>query len=165
MKDPDTPHHAPPGVYSVEVMTIVPGDPRIWGAANESEAHAWAYRKNETYLARKAALEDDMIARLDRVFPGAGAGVVYRETATPLTHSRYTRARGGTGYGIAATPGQFMRHRPGYVGPIEGLFLCGASTRAGHGILGAMTSGWKAASHVGRALSKRLPSLPDRADG
>ncbi len=36
-------------------------------------------------------------------------------------HVRYTGATDGTGYGIAATPGQFFDKRPGYRTPIAGL--------------------------------------------
>ena len=58
-----------------------------------------------------------------------------------------------------------MRDRPDDTGPLDGLYSCGAPSRSGHGILGAMTSGWKAACRVGRSLGRRLPPLPDRADG
>ena len=76
-----------------------------------------------------------------------------RESATPVTHARFTRASGGTGYGIAATPAQFLRNRPGYRGPLPGLYLCGASTRSGHGIVGAMMSGQASARAVTRGLA------------
>jgi phytoene dehydrogenase-like protein len=81
------------------------------------------------------------IGRLDQLFPGTAARICYRESATPLSHSRFTRASDGSGYGLAATPDQFLDKRPGYRGPIEGLYLCGASTRAGHGMAGAMMGG------------------------
>ncbi|MHC4837055.1 MAG: FAD-dependent oxidoreductase [Planctomycetota bacterium] len=67
-----------------------------------------------------------------------------------MTHSRYTRATDGTGYGLACTPDQFLQKRPGYRGPLDGLYFCGASMRAGHGVVGAMRSGYLAA----RALAK-----------
>ncbi len=151
IKDPDTArHHSPEGVTNVEVMTVVPPTGRHWGVTPE-EAMTWAYKDNGGYRARKKALEDDMIARLDRLFPGAAADLVFRETATPVTHERYTRASGGTGYGLAATPGQFMKQRPGYAGPLPGLYLCGASTRAGHGVVGAMMGGRRAALRILRS--------------
>jgi phytoene dehydrogenase-like protein len=69
---------------------------------------------------------------------------------------RFTRATGGTGYGLAATPDQFLRGRPGYRGPIPGLYLCGASTRAGHGVVGAMSSGRQAAARIAADLGRPL---------
>ena len=41
-----------------------------------------------------------------------------------------------------------MKGRPGYRGPVEGLYLAGASTRAGHGIVGAMMSGENSAKRI-----------------
>jgi phytoene dehydrogenase-like protein len=73
---------------------------------------------------------------------------VFREAATPITHTRYTESTGGTSYGIAATPSQFLHNRPGTRTPVRGLLLAGASTRAGHGIAGAMMSGVHAAGAV-----------------
>ena len=97
---------------------------------------------------QKRAIEDLMVDKLDAQFPGIKAHIVFRETATPLTHTRYTRATDGTGYGLAATPAQFMAGRPGYRGPVPGLYFAGASTRAGHGVLGALNSGKHAANKV-----------------
>jgi phytoene dehydrogenase-like protein len=99
-------------------------------------------------------IEDELVARLDRQFPGTAARICYRESATPLSHSRFTRASDGSGYGLAATPDQFLDKRPGYRGPIDGLYLCGASTRAGHGIAGAMMSGLKAAQRILRRSAR-----------
>jgi all-trans-retinol 13,14-reductase len=154
MKDPTSHTHAPDGVSNVEVMTLVDSDPRKWGV--EGDVRKWSYKRNERYLANKQRLEDSMIQRLDDLFPGCAADVVFRESATPLSHTRYTRARGGTGYGLAATPEQFMARRPGVVGPVAGVVVCGASTRAGHGIFGAMLGGDIAARRVLRSLGSRV---------
>ena len=147
MKDPRTPTHAPAGMNTVEIMALVPGDFRAWGLS-AADATGWAYKKNPAYLDLKQRVEDTLVERFDRLFPGVSSDIVYRESATPVTHGRFTGASGGTGYGLAATPGQFLRHRPGYRGPVPGLYLCGASTRAGHGIVGAMMSGQAAARRV-----------------
>ena len=117
----------------------------------------------EGIVVDRTVVEDDLVGRLDRLFPGAAERVVFRESATPVTHSRYTGASDGTGYGLAATPEQFMRNRPGYRTPIEGLYLCGASTRAGHGIVGAMKSGYSAARKIARDLEVTPPTMPRSA--
>lgn len=144
MKDPENPHHAPAGVTNVEVMTLVSGDPKRWGLP-DGDPLKWDHKRHPRYLEIKARVEERMVGCLERVFPGTAESIVFRESATPLTHSRFTRATGGTGYGLAATPDQFMRGRPGYRSPVPGLYLCGASTRAGHGIIGALSSGRAAA--------------------
>jgi all-trans-retinol 13,14-reductase len=159
-KDPDSAaHHAPDGVTSVEVMSLVPGDASRWGVS-PGEIDGRGYRESARYQDRKARLQDELIARLEGVFPGTRDRICFAESATPVTHSRYTRATGGTGYGIACTPEQFLGRRPGFRGPVEGLFLCGASTRSGHGIVGAMSSGYLSASRVARSLNITLPPLP-----
>lgn len=147
LKDPDGHHHAPEGHQTVEIMTLVPGDSRRWGVEPETIS-GWKYRKSAAYHETKARLEADLMGRLERRFPGVGAAVVFQESASPVTHSRFTRATLGTSYGIASTPSQFLNHRPGPRSPIEGLYFCGASMRTGHGIAGALASGNVAAAVI-----------------
>lgn len=146
-KDPDSAGHAPPGYASIEAMTLVPGSARAWGL-DPAAAGSLRYRQDSRYRQIKARVEDDLLRRLDVLLPGTAARVEFRESATPVTHGRYTGATDGTGYGLAATPGQFLGQRPGSRGPVPGLYFAGASTRSGHGIVGAMTSGKKAAMAV-----------------
>ncbi len=155
LKDPTTTHHAPPGISNVEAMTVLSGKPEHWGL-DQGSAADWDYKRNPRYQALKARIEDDMIARVEALFPGSAAAVEFRESASPLSHTRYTHATDGTGYGLAATPQQFFQHRPGYTGPIPGLFFTGASTRAGHGVLGAMLSGQRCARRIARELDTAL---------
>ncbi len=140
LKDPETPHHAPPGHQALEVMTITSGSPSFWGV-KPNDITAWDYRHDPAYQANKQQMEEALIQRLEQAFPGTQAAIVYRESSTPVTHTRFTRASDGTSYGLAATPAQFMNNRPGFRTPLQGLYLCGVSTRSGHGILGAMESG------------------------
>ena len=132
LKDPGhASFHAPPGITNVEVMTLVPGDSALWGASHLA-AEGWRYHDEPRYRALKASLEDQMVARFAGLFPDAASRIVFRESSTPLSHVRFTRATGGTGYGIAATPDQFMKNRPGYRGPLPGLYpVRRHSTRAG----------------------------------
>lgn len=151
MKDPTSPHHAPPGISTLEVMTLVPGAPRHWSVP-EDELADWGYKRNEEYRRRKQQVEDRLIAMAERRFPGLAERIVFKESATPITHTRYTGATDGVSYGIALTPAQFGKGRPGYGPILPGLFLCGASTRANHGIVGAMASGRGASRAVLRQL-------------
>lgn len=156
LKDPEhASHHAPPGVHNLEIMALVPGTPSLW-AGSPSSVATWQYRKQDHYQALKASLEEQLIGRLERMFPGTSRTIVYRESATPLSHMRYTRATGGTGYGLAATPDQFLDKRPGARGPLPGLYLAGASTRSGHGIIGALLSGRQAARRIAADLQRPL---------
>jgi phytoene dehydrogenase-like protein len=146
-KDPENRWLAPPGHSNVQLMTIAPSHPTFWGVS-PAESMAGTYEANEGYQAVKTAVMEKMIAAAEHVIPDLRQHIVFREAATPLTHTRYTASTGGTSYGIAATPEQFLEHRPGATTPIRGLFFAGASMRAGHGIVGAMTSGVQAADRV-----------------
>ena len=158
MKDPSDPWHAPDNVGTVEVMALLPADARAWGVS-EDALRDGSYSREPAYQERKKAIEDDLVRRFDGLYPGAGQNVVFRESATPASHGRFTRASGGTGYGLAAIPSQFNDRRPDVEGPVEGLFVCGASTRSGHGILGALLSGRVAAKRIQGRLSNRLRRL------
>ncbi len=158
LKDPDTTHHAPPGISTVEVMSIVSGEPRLWGAEPDA-VRPWRYKRSNAYQRIKARMEADMIARLEAVFPGMTAGIVLAESATPLTHTRFTGASEGTSYGIAAIPAQFLQKRPGVRGPIPELYHCGASMRAGHGVAGTLTSGYLAARKIAALHGRAVPDL------
>lgn len=155
LKDPDSPGHAPPGHMTLEAMTILPGDPKAWGVDPE-KARGMGYRDDRLYLERKQQVEEAMVARVVKRWPWLADKIVLVESASPVTQVRYTGASEGTGYGLAATPEQFMKRRPGYRGPVAGLYLCGASTRAGHGIVGAMASGWNAAFRVSQELDRPI---------
>lgn len=152
-KEPGSTHHAPAGVVTAEAMSILPGDPELWGCTFE-EANNWKYKKSDRYQELKQGVEEDMIRRVNQYFPATKGRVVFTETATPMSHVRFTRASQGTGYGIACTPEQFMAARPGYKGPVEGLFLAGASTRASHGVMGSLQSGQRCAGKVLREAVK-----------
>jgi phytoene dehydrogenase-like protein len=160
VKDPETPGHAPPGHMTLEVMTLAPGDARHWGVRDE-DARGTAYRRDDVYTERKRRAEDALIERAEKRFPGLAARIVHRESASPVTQTRYTEASGGSGYGLAATPEQFLKNRPGYRSVVPGLYLCGGSTRAGHGIVGAMSSGWHAAWRISKELDRPIAPLPE----
>lgn len=152
LKDPNSPHHAPEGEDSVEVMTILPGDAATWGV-DPLHLTDWKYKKSSAYQEHKDRIEKDLVGRLEALFPGSAENITFTESATPMTHTRFTRATNGTGYGLAATPEQFMQKRPGYRGPVEGLYFAGASTRAGHGVLGSLMSGKACSRRVERDLT------------
>ena len=139
LKDPGTGGHAPEGVTSLEIMTVSPGDFGVWGTTEEAALRG-GYRQSLDYKAAKEQVEEGLIDHMEAMFPGTRERIVFRESATPVTHTRYTRASAGSGYGLACTPAQFMKGRPGYRGPLAGLYFAGANTRAGHGIVGAMLS-------------------------
>lgn len=154
-KDPCNARLAPPGHTNLQLMTVCPADLAFWGIT-AAELADGSYRVNGQYMAVKQRLTHQLVAEAGKVIPGLSSHIVFCEAATPMTHTRYTGSTGGTSYGIAALPSQFLQQRPGTRTPVRGLLLAGASTRAGHGIAGAMMSGVHAAGAVmGRMLLRR----------
>jgi phytoene dehydrogenase-like protein len=158
IKDPDHAlHHAPKSVTSVEVMAPVPPIGAIWGVA---DAVSWGYKKDDTYRRQKIAIEQSLISRLDALFPGSASSIVFRESSTPMTHQRFTRASAGAAYGLAASVSQFLERRPRARTPLAGLYLTGASTGVGPGMVGAMLNGRQAARAIGEDFGRPFEITP-----
>ena len=127
LKDPThAAHHAPAGHTNVEVMAVVPADAARWGASNRP--FDWSYKHDQLYRARKGALEEELVGRLDRLFPGAAERVVLRESATPIS-TPASPAQRGTG-SAGATPAQFRRVAP-YRGPGRACWWARRRARTG----------------------------------
>jgi phytoene dehydrogenase-like protein len=163
VKDPTNPHLAPAGMTNVQAMAIAPSAPPAWGVRAE-DARSGGYRGGPAYQDRKAGYARTILSVAERALPGITGAIAHEEMSTPLTHWRYTGATGGTSYGIALTPDQFLWRRPGPRTEIAGLFLAGASCRSGHGITGAAISGVMAAAQiVGWRLLREVLSGPGPA--
>jgi len=147
LKDPGNRRAAPEGYSNLELVTVVPSQPEAWGTTLQEMADG-TYEKNPIYLQTKQELAERLLAAAERVLPGLRRDVDCCEVSSPMTHTRFTGSTGGTSYGIALIPKQFLFHRPGPATEIGGLYICGANSVAGHGIPGAMWSGVLAASRV-----------------
>ena len=150
-KDPDGGGHCREDRSTIEVMTALPADPGWWGV-DAADVADGSYRRDPRYVARKQSIEDSLVQRLDTTFPGLAGRIVFQESATPVSHIRYTRASTGSGYGLAATPAQFGLNRPRTRLPLNGLFCAGASCSHGHGVLPAIQSGAATAGDLIRTL-------------
>ena len=151
-KDPDNPHLCPPGYTNFQIMTLAPRGFDYWGV-DTGPADGGKYRRDEVYRARKHEITERMLAAAEQVLGPFRDHIVHLETATPLTHQRYTAATGGTSYGYLHSPEQSGPNRPSHRTEIEGLWLTGANTSSGHGIAGAMVGGVVCAGQIlGRHL-------------
>ncbi|MBI5289679.1 MAG: NAD(P)/FAD-dependent oxidoreductase [Chloroflexi bacterium] len=156
VKDPHNPHVAPAGCSSIEIMTWVPAEYAFW-RVHEGPAAGEKYHRDGDYRSNKEALTELMIAGAEHVIPGLRDHIVWKEAATPVTQERYTLSTGGTSYGIETAIDQFGPGRPAPATEIPGLFLTGASTMSGHGIVGAMRGGVATAGAVlGRDLTREV---------
>jgi phytoene dehydrogenase-like protein len=147
VKDPDDPHHAPPGCSTLELMTWATPSAAAWGVPGADAARD-RYSKDSAYRQAKAQLAERLIDVAEEVVGDLRPHIAWQEAATPLTQTRYTLSTDGSSYGIESATDQIGLRRPAPRTPIGGLFLAGASARRGHGIVGALTGGRDAASAV-----------------
>jgi len=88
---------------------------------------------------------------LERYAPNIKRAVIDRQVLSPLDLERRFGLTGGNIFHGAMTPNQlfFLRPAPGYANyrtPIRGLYLCGAATHPGGGVMGAC--GYNAAREI-----------------
>ncbi|OJU95998.1 MAG: hypothetical protein BGO23_09150 [Solirubrobacterales bacterium 67-14] len=154
-KDPGHEGHAPPGCSTIELMTWATPDPGAWGVDEGKDAPK--YSRQAGYRKAKDRITEQLIDRAEEQLGELRSHVLWQEAATPMTQTRYTLSTGGSSYGIELATDQFGPLRLEYKTPIEGLVLGGASSRRGHGIVGAMAGGVEAASAtVGRNLRSEV---------
>ena len=176
LRDPESRQVAPEGFTNLQVMTLVPTDYGAWNV-ERGPADGGRYHRDPEYRRRKENLMEELLEQAEAVVPGLREHVHWKEAATPVTQERFTLSTGGTSYGIEAATDQIGPARIGYRTEVEGLFLCGASTPAGHGIANVMFSGLRAAEAAsgadlreavlaGEVLGDRslLPALRDGWD-
>ena len=117
-------------------------------AAFERWAHSEFGRRPEDYAALKETLTARMIKQLDLIAPGLSERIVFADLGTPLTNEHYVAATRGNLYGTEKRLGQLGPWAFAPKTQIPGLYLCGASTVSGHGVMGATLSGLDAARAV-----------------
>jgi phytoene dehydrogenase-like protein len=138
LKDPSKMHHR---THTLEAFAFVSYDGfEEW--ANEASGD-----RSRDYKNLKFKLADRMLSGLDRWFPGIKDSAVFCELGSPLTNQHYIAAHRGNLYGIDKTPRQVGPGAFRVRAPIDGLFLCGASTLS-HGVSGATQSGLAAARAI-----------------
>jgi phytoene dehydrogenase-like protein len=174
LRDPESPQVAPKGHTNLQVMTLVPHDYDVWHV-ERGPAEGGRYHRDPEYRRRKTELMDSLLETAEAVLPGLREHVVWKEAATPVTQERFTHSTGGTSYGIEYATDQMGPARIGYATEVPGLFLCGASTPAGHGIANVMFSGLRAAeTAAGESLRQAVLAgevlgdrslLPELRDG
>ncbi len=146
-KDPGNAELCPPGHTNFQIMTLAPRGYEFWGL-EAGPADGQKYRRDATYRARKQELTDRLLDAAEQVLGPLRDHIVHVETATTLSHERYTHSSGGTSYGYMHSPEQVGDNRPQHQTEIPGLWVVGANTVSGHGIAGGITGGVFCASKI-----------------
>ncbi|WP_256104933.1 NAD(P)/FAD-dependent oxidoreductase [Streptomyces sp. ODS05-4] len=149
-KDPVTRRIRPPGHANFQLMTLCPPGLERWGAGPDPAGRA-DYRRDPVYREAKDQLTESVLDAAEEVIGPFRDRLTHVETATPLTHQRYTLSSGGTPFGMAQWGP--VGARPDTATFVDGLHVAGADTRYGNGITGSAVSGIACA---GRILGRRL---------
>ncbi len=132
-KDPDG-HLAPEGKQTVELVTLCESKPFARWFGDKT------MKRGDEYEAFKEEIADHYLALAEQHLPGLRDHIVLKEVATPATNLSFTLSPEGNIYGPAHTPAQTPPFRFGARGPVDGLFLCGASVMSA-GIVPCASSG------------------------
>jgi all-trans-retinol 13,14-reductase len=133
--------HAAPGTHTLEMFTFVP-----W-AAFEPWNHLEMGARGAEYEALKSRIAEQMLDASEQIVPGLRDHLTFTSVASPLTNAFYCRSYRGAMYGAAKTPWQLGPFSFSSDGPVDDLYMCGASVLS-HGIAGATLSGLIAAKSV-----------------
>ena len=99
------------------------------------------YRLRAGWDGAHLALQERVMAVLEKYAPGIGGLVSASELLTPADLEREFRVSGGQWHHVDLTLDQFLMLRPvpgaaQYATPVDGLFLCAAGTHPGGGVSG-----------------------------
>ncbi|MBR5102812.1 MAG: NAD(P)/FAD-dependent oxidoreductase, partial [Muribaculaceae bacterium] len=94
-------------------------------------------RRGNDYEAFKQRKAQQLIASLEKHFPGIGANIEHYYTSTPLTYLDYTGTAGGSMYGIAKDVTQGASGRVPHRMKVPNVFQTGQNINS-HGILGVL---------------------------
>ncbi len=108
----------------------------------------WENLDREAYKAKKEAVAEELIRKLEQVIPGISKEIEYLEVATPKTIQRYTLNPKGTAYGYAQIPQQSAINRMPNKSPLKNLYFASAWVNPGGGFTGAILSGWFCANDI-----------------
>jgi phytoene dehydrogenase-like protein len=109
------------------------------------------YNLDGGWEAQREAFADHVVAIIERYAPGLNAHIVARQILTPLDIEREFGITGGHWHhgDLAIDQMLMLRPVPGwaqYQMPLRGLYLCGAGSHPGGGVMGA--AGMNAAQRV-----------------
>jgi prolycopene isomerase len=126
---------APPGHHIIHAFT--PDWMEHWQDLSPSD-----------YQAKKEAIAEQLIDRLEAIFPGLAAGLDYQEAGTPRTHRRFLGRDDGTYGPIPSRKLWGLLGMPFNRTAVPGLYCVGDSTFPGQGLNAVAFSGFACAHRV-----------------
>ncbi len=154
------------GVVFVSIPTILdkslaPEDNQIVHAFTPSSINEWQNLKAKDYIQKKKIAANNLITKIESIFPNLKDAITHIEIGTPKTHSRFLGRHQGS-YGPIPTrklPG--LLPMPFNSTRIKNLFCVGDSCFPGQGLNAVAFSGFACAHKIGASLGINPWSLPD----
>jgi prolycopene isomerase len=139
--------------------SICPPGTHVFHAFSPDWVDAWTGMAPEDYKKKKEQVADEVIARLEKYFPGLAAATVHREVGTPRTHRKFLNRADGSYGPIPSRRPLGMLGMPFNRTAVPGLYCVGDSTFPGQGVNAVVFSGFGCAHRVLCDLGKE-PTLP-----
>jgi prolycopene isomerase len=108
----------------------------------------WAKYLKKDYKDCKESFSNILIKRAQKLIPGLASHIAVKDIATPLTMERYTGNYKGAVFGWEQNVAQSGINRTDNFTPISNVYLAGAWTRPGAGLVGVLQSGERVAEHI-----------------
>jgi len=125
--------HAPDGKRSINVSCLFPYDhPENWYIKKDDK---------KEYNRFKEDIAEKIIKHMSFYIPDLEKRIILKNTATPLTMYRYTRATKGGLQGLAHTVEQSGKERGSIKSPVKNLYQTGQYVFPGAGIVTVCVSG------------------------
>lgn len=123
--------------------TLAPAGKTVVKAFFYSDYAYWKSLREDIdrYNAEKEHIADQVVAELDRRFPGLGSRVEMRDVATPVTFHRYTGNWQGTFEGWMITPKTHSLRMSKTLPGLDNLYMTGQWVEPGGGLPPAAFSG------------------------
>ena len=154
------------GVIFISIPTlldksIAPAGNHIVHAFTPSSISKWQGLSPSKYIEQKEIYAEELITKIEKIFPGLSAGVNHQEIGTPKTHRRFLGRHQGSYGPIPSTRLPGLLPMPFNRTGIKDLFCVGDSCFPGQGLYAVAFSGFACAHRVGADLGINPWSLAE----
>ncbi|MEO1521993.1 MAG: carotenoid isomerase [Cyanobacteria bacterium J06633_2] len=135
--------------------SLAPDNHHIFHVFTPSWIEDWQNLSSSEYEQKKEAIANQLITRLEAIFPGIGAALDYQEIGTARTHRRFLGRDDGTYGPIPSKKLLGLLGMPFNKTSVPGLYCVGDSTFPGQGLNAVAFSGFACAHRIAVDLGFR----------
>uniref|UniRef100_A0A2P2L414 Uncharacterized protein MANES_08G037100 n=1 Tax=Rhizophora mucronata TaxID=61149 RepID=A0A2P2L414_RHIMU len=141
--------------------SLAPEGRHILHIFTTSSIEDWEGLPRKEYEAKKDRVADEIIGRLEKLFPGLRSSIDFMEVGSPKTHRRFLARDNGTYGPMPRRTPKGLLGMPFNTTSIDGLYCVGDSCFPGQGVIAVAFSGVMCAHRVAAdiGLERRSPLL------